>query len=230
MAFGITVKNQEAVIQIDSTYRNYVITEVGTSASGGPSYDFNGPLDRTNLIFIRPPIGYWMGTQRTYPGGSPDPTGIYPAGNYFYLSEDADQGTYPAPTDYLVAIRREAASIEGVGTYGLLAYNQSGGVPVYDSRLPNLSIAGVILAPASPIQTVTLDLPEPHPGKRYYFLLNTLVANRYSEGSGVYAYMARFVSNTRVEVYNNYFWGDSLGGGTFQLDADHQAVVLIAEY
>lgn len=227
MSFGFLARNDDNILQIDSTYKNYLVTEKGVSAESGATY-FNGPLDRSNLIFVRPPIGRWCGTEYTYPGGSPDPTGIRPPGNYFYISSDADQGPALRAIPYAVAVRKDAAGIGPAGRFGL-SVNDGGGVQVYDSRLPNLVIAGVILAKRYPRRTYSLTLPPARSGKQYYILLNPLWVTRYSESSGVYQYAARFTSSTTVEVFNDLFWNDSLSAGAFELDPSHEACVLIAE-
>lgn len=233
MSFGVVARNFAGYIQIDQDYANYEVTQQGVTLSGSTYYA--GPLDRSNLVFVRPSVGVRVGQWGPYVGGSPVVSGFWPAGNYFLLN--VFNGS-PSGIPYLIASRTDYFAPDLIDTHGLRVYKQDGTLG-FDSNRPYLKIAAAIYARLGGVNYHEVVLPPPGAGRSYWIGLNGLWISsvstycyEYSDCEDTnFGYLAEFVNPTTVRVYPSaYLNTESSGSFGWSLHVDHTPCILIAEY
>lgn len=236
MPVGIQTIGDSLVTQIDSDYVNYVESTRGYNASPNPwtgLTNYVGAPDGSNLMFINPRRTgrtdfYSFGSSG---GGFQDgdnwwiPTGVYAA-----LAQ-GDFHTVTSGVDF-VALCKTASAGKAAGTFGFQIFDATGQHIAFDATLPYLQLIGVYFLTTG---TLTITLPTPPAGKKYYISVGALTMKRSditdyggSFDEQTYGYVLRKVSESQFTIHNEVEQQYNESGGS--LDSTRLATTHTASF
>ena len=186
MSYGLTICNNNNIVQIDDTYTTYELKILGLMNT------YYGLISVANIneFALVQPLYSNMGMSHD-PSGTNGPLYLYPEPINNYAGQNFD-------FKYLV-IRPKTPTIQG--NYGLIVYNASGQL-VFDSSQPGATFSGMYMFPYEENVTYTgpsivkqIVLPPVPAGMDRYFTIS----------SHVYATFADINQKTIVNIYSSTF-------------------------